>query len=171
MHHMEHLLPYIAGFFDGEGCISIQKHHGNGAYVLWVSITNTSPEPLRLMKEHWGGHFVLIRRHDPQSNIYRLYLSTRRAATFIEDVLPYLIIKKPQAELALEYVTHVDDCNRMYRHIKGKKGVQPLPPEVYVLRDVYMQRMREFNKRGRILEPERTGDYSVLLATGSSITE
>ncbi|SRR5258708_4687996 len=168
---MDAFLPYMAGFFDGEGYVYLQKVNRNHAYSLWVVVSNTNQEPLRLMKERWGGHLAYVKRHNLiQRDIYRLFISTNNAIRFLEEVLPYLIIKKPQAELALEFDIHVKDFKRRYRHVKGKKGIQPLPPEAASIRDDFVQRMKNLNRRGRVLEVEQV-EESTLLATGLSITE
>jgi intein-encoded DNA endonuclease-like protein len=46
---------YIAGFFDGEGCVGISTR-GRGKHpYLRVSVTNTNKEILLLMKAQFGG--------------------------------------------------------------------------------------------------------------------
>lgn len=106
---------YIAGVIDGEGCITLYrreiKQHGTITYVLQVSIANTSKAliewlqlkiPLTGIYTHSQQRYKL--NGEPKRKSYRWVVSgNQRAKAFLSLILPYLVIKKSQAEAALSY--------------------------------------------------------------------
>jgi hypothetical protein len=91
---------YAAGFFDGEGNISIAST-GKKAYELnlRVIIGQKDFTPLLKFKEKWGGSVDYGR----QSKVYFWRGGAKIAEKFLRDVLPFLIVKKAQAEIALDF--------------------------------------------------------------------
>lgn len=107
---------YAAGFFDGEGCIQIARMRRKGkhdVYALRVSANQRDARPLLLFAEHYGGK---VRKHERtrfgQCDMWRWLVSSAKAEAFLLRVLPYLVVKKDQAELALEFqarrLSHAD---------------------------------------------------------------
>lgn len=98
-------LSYMAGLFDGEGCIRVIKHATNhSAYNLQVVIGITYVHSLEILRDTFGGS-IIIRRKE-KSHYKQLYSWTiygRDAHNFLISVLPYLQEKKEQAILAEEY--------------------------------------------------------------------
>lgn len=99
-------LAYIAGFFDGEGCVAIDlaKHAGINKQQLTVTIVNTYKPLIDELHSHYGGS---IMESNGRFIAYRLCWRSRKAARFLQDVLPYLKIKRAEAELALEFQAHI----------------------------------------------------------------
>lgn len=94
---------YIAGLIDGEGCIQLIK-----AKKFWyptVSISQKNPEFLLLLKQEIG--FGLVCGHN-------YCASYRNATKFIEFTLPYLVIKKVEAELLLHALLLLKHKSRRY---------------------------------------------------------
>jgi hypothetical protein len=59
----EQRLAYLAGFFDGEGCVYIlrcRRPRGYNYYYLEVSISNSMPEPLYLAQSLFGGTITVF---------------------------------------------------------------------------------------------------------------
>jgi len=103
-------LPYIAGFFDGEGCVCILKvmekylARVRTRYILRIYISNTNLPILKNIQRLLGGY--ISERPNPPKNhlqVYSLTLNCNKAKEFLEKVLPYLIVKKEQAVLAIEF--------------------------------------------------------------------
>lgn len=92
-------LAYIAGFFDGEGCIQI-----GGQGDLVVSASNTNLESLQFLMDVLGGR---VRRLKPvattRKTLYIWQIPAASAPEVLEMLLPYLIVKKQQALLAIEF--------------------------------------------------------------------
>lgn len=96
---------YIAGFFDGEGCIGVYR---NGRYYnafLRIEIANVDRTSLQFVKSILGGSII---DKPPTSErckmCYRWKLGGTLAAEALEKLLPYLIIKKERAILGIECV-------------------------------------------------------------------
>ena len=97
-------LSYIAGFFDGEGCITL-----NGNYLgLTVSASNTVLKPLEFMQKTLGGRILArtgLKKKFPQHKLsfdWRIY--GPKAASVLALLLPYLKVKREQAMLGIELV-------------------------------------------------------------------
>lgn len=86
---------YVAGFFDGEGCVGIYDH-GAGPWLL-VVITQKDPSTLSWLHEAYGGSLSAA---GPAWS-WRVYAS--RAAVFLSDMLPYLRTKHEQAQIAVDF--------------------------------------------------------------------
>jgi len=97
-------LAYLAGIIDGEGCIAVSKQWRNNRwqYRLQLSITSTS-EILKDWLETTFGGFVWSTnpRSSNRSTMLHWTASGNRCQQLLKMVLPYLKVKKPQAELAL----------------------------------------------------------------------
>ena len=88
---------YAAGFFDGEGCISISK---NGA--VDVRVTNTSKCVLDRLVSIFGGSITdRAQRANKRQYAYSFY--GENAVEFLNLIKPYMIEKLPQVETVLEY--------------------------------------------------------------------
>jgi len=128
---------YIAGFLDGDGCITISGRHTTPEPM--VLFDNTDPSIIRWLLKKLGSKHN-IRRGKPKKGKWRPTM--RVAVTGIADVyyllkqlLPYLIIKREQAELTLKY------CESRLNKV-GKRP--PITSEELALVD----KIRELNKRG-----------------------
>ena len=95
---------YLAGLFDGEGCVLIgYRKTGNPRFLsMYISITNQDPRPLKACFQEYGGG-ILTRSIRPDWPCYRWQTGSRKALRFLKDVLPWLIIKKEEAEVAIQF--------------------------------------------------------------------
>src|SRR2546426_7540467 len=86
-----HEVAYTAGFFDGEGCVNIARYLKRGREWL---------------HQRWGGNLTRIeRRGNSRWRPYRhLRFSAGPAGPLLLAMFPYLIIKKAEAEIALEFI-------------------------------------------------------------------
>lgn len=95
-------LSYIAGFFDGEGSITIGRRKKakskNFAYYAHVAIGQKDGEIIGELKKHFSGGIHKAKR----DGSYVWYCSDRIAYNFIKTIYPYLRYKKPQAKLVLD---------------------------------------------------------------------
>ena len=107
---------YLAGFMDGEGTFSIVKtyehrRHVDGTkvknirYHLHVKITNTNKKVLDWIVEHFGGQLAERKRVMTEKRKWELSITSNRAMErFILSIMPYLIVKREQAAVALSFV-------------------------------------------------------------------
>lgn len=99
---------YFAGLFDGEGCISINKIVGEKqgykrpGFQLRLSITNTNKEVLEEVQKKFGGKLYTRNRKNSRT-YYDWVVVSKQCIEVLESLKPYLIIKKRQAEIALEF--------------------------------------------------------------------
>jgi hypothetical protein len=102
---------YTAGFFDGEGCVLVSVRL-DGSYSLAITISQKFPEPLEFIQANFGGK-ITRKKHiesrpgfrDGLYEIYELRWNSGFTRPVLEAMLPYLVLKKNQAELALEYLS------------------------------------------------------------------
>lgn len=96
---------YLAGFFDGEGHVSIITFvgHGHRQYASRANVTNTDLPVLELYQEIFGGS---IRKHSkPRKQTYRWELRRNEdRIKFLLACLPYLIVKAQEANIVLEFL-------------------------------------------------------------------
>lgn len=100
-------IPYLAGFFDGEGCISIYSakyvvREGNRkSYVLECSVGNCDPRPLQKFMELFGGSVRLKKEVKNYRLFYNWKVTTQKALAFLLQIKEYLIIKQDEAEIGI----------------------------------------------------------------------
>lgn len=101
---MEISKQYLAGIFDGEGCVSICKSTKNiGTYTLAVALGMRCPIIPKYLKDHYAGGFC-----KSKNNVHIWQVRADRAVTFLQDVEPYLIVKKKQAQHGIDF-----QCNKL----------------------------------------------------------
>lgn len=111
------LLGYLAGIIDGEGTIRIQRIKSGKSFVAskrrnpWyyaqVSIGMTDIRPLVLLREFTGKGEIRNERVPSRKLIYRWVLGGRfDIIKFLNTLLPYLIVKRQQAEIVLDLLEH-----------------------------------------------------------------
>jgi len=94
---------YIAGLFDGEGCIHISKRK-SGYYQLRIVVSNTNEMIIRWLGFAFTG---CVWGKKPKGNRRASWtwgVSDRKAEAFLKLIHPYLILKKPEAELAFKFM-------------------------------------------------------------------
>lgn len=137
----EQNLLYLAGFFDGEGSISIlkrKKGDWNISHFIRVSIGQKDGETLDWVKDNFGGNVYLVSR----DGSYIWAVSDNKAYEFIKVLTPYLHYKKPQAELAIKFQEErIMNSRRMTKHLHTS-----LTPEELNLRDTMFEEMKSLKK-------------------------
>jgi hypothetical protein len=99
-------LAYLAGFFDGEGCVYIVKGK-NGEkvqYSMEMSYTNSEIEPLQLAQSVFGGQISSLNEvRAGRKQVHRLRIRSNQAATALSLIYPYLLVKRERVGIALEF--------------------------------------------------------------------
>jgi hypothetical protein len=95
-------LAWAAGFFDGEGCVILRK--AKNTYVVRISVSQVNPAPILKLKHLFGGH---ISKQKPKNSNWKdqwkWEQDAKTASETLQTLLPYLVVKKDVAELALEF--------------------------------------------------------------------
>ena len=133
-------LAYFAGIFDGEGCIIIRKV--KGYHNVMVAVANTNEWLCRQFYFSFGGG-VRLRSKQIQNRqpIWAWQAYSSDAKNTLVLLLPYLKLKKPQAEIAIRF------ANRMQK----KKGGRVTDGELAV-REAERLLISNYNKPLKFIE-------------------
>jgi len=96
----------LAAYVDGEGHIAISCDKRHRYYVVQITIGNSNLALLEWCRDHFGGFICRLRYHpDPKhyAPVKRWMLTSWPAANALKRCLPYLICKREQAEVAIEF--------------------------------------------------------------------
>lgn len=99
---------YIAGFFDGEGTLSLgysnvlSQGYRKDVWVCRAACVSTDLFILEFIKDRFGGN-ISPKNKQIGKACYQWYLSGPRLNKFLHDISPFLKIKQPQAKLLLEF--------------------------------------------------------------------
>jgi hypothetical protein len=122
-------LQYAAGFFDGDGCIQLEeKSNQKNTFVVNVRITNTNREVLDWFKARFNGHIGI---QPPNRNVktnkkcWYWKCESRIANTFLKTVIPFLVLKREQAQIAIDFQSRVKrGANRLtHEEIEIRRGM------------------------------------------------
>jgi len=110
-------LGWLAGFFDGEGCIYIQHNtarrvdrkgmHLRNSYQLQVTITQNDKEVLQEIQSVFRGQ---VYRHHGR-RCYRWRACSLTALPFLIAIQPYVKIKKDQVDYAIKFLETIREHN------------------------------------------------------------
>lgn len=136
----------MAGFFEGEGTITIWRFFRKGLsyYVLKVSVVNTDLSSLTPFKE-FGGTITADRlnlRNPRWKNAYHWTAFGSEAVSFLEVVSPHFVSErnKKRTKIALEFQSRIKPG-------RFRKGTGPAEREI---RETAFQEMRVLNHRGAV---------------------
>jgi hypothetical protein len=108
-------ISYVAGLFDGEGYVRINRWEKPNSthirYNLVVGINMTYRPIIEMFGAEFGGG-LHSNRYDLRSANQRCgfcwVVASRLAAAFLRKIQPFVIVKKDQVDLALEFQANVD---------------------------------------------------------------
>lgn len=142
---------YIAGFVDGEGCLSVyrkkpDKPTWSEGYQIYLGISQNSDEVLYWIQDKLGGLGSIHTQKRYSDKHKEGHVLVARGAIsvmkIVKEIEPYLIVKKEQAKLMIEFCEHVTkmtaDKRRKYR---GKN----IPPEEIEWRRRYFEKFKKLN--------------------------
>ena len=141
---------WLAGFWDGEGTIGIirEKRSANKSgyrYTCYMSIANTSLESMKAVADMLSISLDQIKldnqahlsKHPLHKPCYKITVRGRRVLLPIIKMLPYLVVKKRQAQVVIDLASCIEPRENY------------LFPEEEVAREKAWQETMELNKRGR----------------------
>lgn len=142
-------IRYVAGLFDGEGWITVSVKQMNARgyvnYQLFVGIGMVHKPIIDALKHQFGGN-IFIKRPSPgqsartrTSSVWRL--SSGPAAGFLGQILPYLVVKREEAEIAIEFQQHIR------RHTNDFKYRPHMRDELYAYRNDVVSQLRALKRR------------------------
>ncbi len=131
-------IAWAAGFMDAEGCLSIRKYKVprgiHYSHQLDIHLSNTCEEALIKFQEIVGvGNIYLMKRRGAPAHwkpSWQYQCNAHKAEGVVHLLLPYLVVKRKEAEVALEFIAIQYDSY-------GRDGVAD---------DVYAERERLYLK-------------------------
>ena len=162
---------YIAGFVDGEGCICIYKrkrrykNQGFENYTCSIKIANTDKRIMDWFKNSFGGNlYKRVYDSTNQKNAYCWELVADIGMQFVQKIVPYLKVKRKQAELLLEFRKTFNGGSYDYLEVKlanGGHGIRKaVKKEVVERRENIYQQLRHLNHRGKKSYVERLSEVT-----------
>ena len=94
-------LAYIAGFFDGEGCIYVGKY--KCSYHLRVTASQANEWIINWLKFIFSGSVSKMTCEEGRRQRWQWHALGKNASLFLVAVLPYLKLKRAEAELAIQF--------------------------------------------------------------------
>jgi predicted transcriptional regulator len=110
---------YLAGLLDGEGYFGLMKRGGtNHGYqrksyqpAIKMAFTDKDAEILYFLKDKYGGYINKSKAKGNKKSSTQWEIKGKiHLKNFLPSIIPYLILKKKQAELLLEF------CEMGYIH-------------------------------------------------------
>jgi len=137
---------WAAGFIDGEGSILLHRaksrRHGHGVrHQPTIVVGQTTREPLEILARLFGGSIYLRAQQRPRCRpVYAWGIRGGKAVrTALTALLPYLIVKKAEAELILSF------CAAM----RPQGGQAPLSPAEIDARGQIADQLTALKRAGR----------------------
>ena len=93
-------LEYIAGLFDGEGWITVNKN--KKTFIPVVGIKMNGFNLLKKLNNEFGGYFYQRKNYINRPLTEWTLKGAFQVIPFLKKIEPFLIIKKEQAQLCLE---------------------------------------------------------------------
>jgi len=145
-------LIWMAGFFDGEGCVNIgRKRRANPRpekgqdfwwkYILSLQMANRCEEPLRRFHRRFGGTIYPMRKKGVL--YWRWGNWSDNAAKALTEMLPYLLNKRPIAEVGLRFQEAVNGQPK-------KPGRRGHSADWLEQREMFYLQARELNKKSTV---------------------
>lgn len=143
-------LAYLAGVLDGEGHIGIARRahkHAvtpEGATGIVMAVANTHLPVLEMFKRAFGGcvHSKPKSRYG-WHQAHSWHIGGRRALYAIHQMLPYLVIKREQAEALVIF----GETYFVAWRSKGGRGAWPLTEDGRALRRIAFHAYRQATDR------------------------
>lgn len=135
-------IEYIAGLFDGEGWISVSEDKGyfragrnTPQFKYAIGIANNHRGVLEeIAKDYDAGIYT----HGRQCATFILMVRSKDKKRFLEDILPFVIIKKPVVTIAIEMIKQLKPVGKRNRY-------SPLTEDEIAYRRQVAEKIHEIN--------------------------
>lgn|SRR3990167_10786267 len=141
-------LGYIAGFVDGEGCITLSRAYRKdvrddvwGNIQIALAYKEENVKLLTYFHKEFGGYYKKVQRRNINQNDAVFWrITSQKAAGLARQLLPYLNLKKRQAEIIIRYAKLRGKHSRKRSLRFSKKEINE--------RKSLLREIRILNKRG-----------------------
>lgn len=111
-------IRYLAGLFDGEGCIHIAVQNRPElkmpSYSIRAILSMTHEGIIAKVAAQFSVKYCKIKKPEGNKPAYALQICGPKAAKFMRDMQPYLIVKAEAVEVALRLQDDVDRYTRRH---------------------------------------------------------
>jgi hypothetical protein len=123
-------VEWLAGFFDGEGSVSVQISYSAYATVS-VTLTQKDAKILALVMLKYNAGNVKSYKGANGATCHRWRVRGKSAEQFLTEIAPYTIVKRRQIEKALELLKFVGktDLNSLGNRISLGRDITALNRE------------------------------------------
>jgi hypothetical protein len=145
-------VAYLAGIIDGEGsiyigCYSHNPKTGTPHYQTKIEVSNTSEPLVDWLIANFEGNKTMYTAKQLAKNsrraVYRWTIWSDRVAHLCEIMLPYLVIKKREAEIMIE----MRETYKKTHMQKGQQGTQPIEKSVLADRERLYKEIKSLHIR------------------------
>jgi len=147
----------LAAYIDGEGTIYINKtkklygRMKNPQYSLSLVISNTDPRLMSWLKKTFDGCVYGVKyercSHLGKKPIMRWQLNERLALTVLTRCLPFMIMKREQAQIGVEFMSLKRDRKIRSRNSLSQVLHDPLSTEEISQRHAMKLEIERLNKQ------------------------
>lgn len=110
---------WLAGFFDGEGCVSVYTLANANVPSFKVNLTQANLRVLTVIASHFkhcsGPSLKRHKRH--KSDVYELTWTSRGCLEILEYIKDFVVIKRKQVELGIEMAKLFQDIHNAPRYL------------------------------------------------------
>ena len=110
------LVAHAAGIIDGEGCFGIHCGAKDRAYSPVLQVVMTQRKPLDQLLGLFGGSICQHKFTEGYRQAFHYTVKCGGAVRLAEQVLPYLIEKRSQAEVMIELGKNIAEWNAKKRY-------------------------------------------------------
>ena len=116
-------LIYLAGFVDGEGCLTRNISRNTVKYRPQLRISGTYKPVMEWIKRWFGGNYYTIHRRTAKTKTtYDWVISTNQAIALVNRLMPYLKVKKREAKVFVAfYKADKATCERLAKRLSALK--------------------------------------------------
>jgi len=102
-------IVYMAGIIDGEGSLQVEiqgvcASRKTDYYSVRLIIINTDKNLMDWLVKNFGGKIHLRKLMPKRKQCYHWAIFSSDAEAILKACLPYMIVKKPQAKLLIEFM-------------------------------------------------------------------
>lgn len=109
-------IAYVAGIVDGEGFIGFNQKDGKYLRVV-LEVRMTNLELIKALHDQFGGSFAVCKiRGTNNKQQYRWQVSSNVAVSFIQQIQPYMIVKREQIKTVLLFSSLNVGCEPTINH-------------------------------------------------------
>jgi hypothetical protein len=144
---------WLAAAIDFEGWIYISKSptKKTTAYQLHVGVKCTNKEIVKEIQKKVGFGMFTKNKYNRDiekgwKSTYEWKIGAKQALVFLKEIEPYLIVKREQAKLGIQFQEMLSKAKSLYQHKEGLR--KPFPKEYWDWKEYCYLKMKELNKRG-----------------------